>query len=58
MASVLGETIVAGLFGFRWRTLVEGMMEINGFTDVDQIPAELQFSDSKNIEMVSAKTTM
>ncbi|CAG03588.1 unnamed protein product [Tetraodon nigroviridis] len=30
-------------------------MEINGFTDVSQIPAELQFSDSKKIEVMTTK---
>lgn len=59
MVTLLPETIVAGLLlFFRWRTLAEGLMEINGFTDVSQIPAELQFSDSKKIEVVSTKTIM
>lgn len=47
-----------GFFVFRWRTLADGLMEINGFTDVSQIPSELQFSDSKKIEMMSTKTLM
>ncbi|TWW68834.1 hydroperoxide isomerase ALOXE3-like [Takifugu flavidus] len=41
---------------YTWRTLAEGLMEINGFTDVSQIPSELQFSDSKNLEMMSTET--
>lgn len=40
---------------YTWRTLAEGLMEINGFTDVSQIPSELQFSDSKKIEIMSTK---